>query len=185
MAGNVELNPGPCGFRKCQKQVAIKYKTCTNCGLFFNSRKSTEAKRTQWNKDYLLSNQKMEILAQRKETYCKHAEEFKIASNMNYDANPTRKLVTSCARYKINHEEKKAASIAKYKMNPEKQKAASSARYKINPEKRRQLLARYKINPEKQKAASLARYKINPEKKKAASVAKYKSNPEKQKAAFS
>ena len=54
----------------------------------------------------------MEILAQRKETYSKHGEKFKIASKMNYDANPTQKLVTSRARYKINHEEKKAASVA-------------------------------------------------------------------------
>ena len=60
---------------------------------------------------------------------------------MNYDANLTRKLMTSCARYKINPEEKKAALyVARYKINPEKQKAASVARYKINPENRRQLL---------------------------------------------
>ena len=55
MAGDVELNPGPRGFRKCpqcEQQVPIKCKTCTNCGLSFNARKSTEAKRFQWNKDY-------------------------------------------------------------------------------------------------------------------------------------
>ena len=152
MAGDVELNPGPRGFRKCpqcEQQVPIKCKTCTNCGLSFNARKSTEAKRSQWNKDYY-QTKKMEILAQRKETYSKHAEEFKIASKMNYDANPTRKLVTSCARYKINPEKQKAASVARYKINPEKQKAAS--------------IAKYKINPEKEKAAYVARYKINPEK---------------------
>ena len=120
----------------------------------------------------------------RKETYSKHAEEFKIASKMNYDANPTRKLVTACARYKINPEEKKAASVARYKINPEKQKTAYVARYKINPEKQKAAsVARYKINPEKQKAASVARYKINPEKQKTAYVARYKINPEKQKAA--
>ena len=48
MAGDVELNPGPRGFRKCpqcEQQVPIKRKTCTNCGLSFNARKSTEAKR--------------------------------------------------------------------------------------------------------------------------------------------
>ena len=84
MAGDVELNPGPRGFRKCpqcEQQVPIKCKTCTNCGLSFNARKSTEAKKTQWNKDYY-QTQKIEILAQRKETYSKHAEEFKIASKM-------------------------------------------------------------------------------------------------------
>ena len=185
MAGDVELNPGPRGFRKCpqcEQQVPIKCKTCTNCGLSFTSRKSTEAKKTQRNKDYY-QTKKMEILAQRKETYSKHAEEFKIASKMNYDANPTRKLVTACARYKINPEEKKAASVARYKINPEKQKAASTAKYKINPEKQKTAyVARYKINPEKQKAASVARYKSNPEKQKAVSVARYKINPEKQKA---
>ena len=55
MAGDVELNPGPRGFRKCpqcEQQVPIKCKTCTNCGLSFNARKSTEAKKTQRNKDY-------------------------------------------------------------------------------------------------------------------------------------
>ena len=55
MAGDVELNPGPRGFRKCpqcEQQVPIKCKTCTNCGLSFNSRKSTEAKKTQRKKDY-------------------------------------------------------------------------------------------------------------------------------------
>ena len=72
-------------------------KTCTNCGLSFNSCKSTEAKKTQWNKD-CYQTKTLEILGQRKETYSKHAEEFKISSKMNYDANPTRKLVTSCAR---------------------------------------------------------------------------------------
>ena len=171
MAGDVELNPGPRGFRKCpqcEQQVPIKCKTCTNCGVSFNSRKSTEAKKTQWNKDYY-QTKKFDILAQRKETYSKHTEEFKIASKTNYDANPTRKLVTACARYKINPEEKKADSVARYKINPEKQKTA--------------YVARYKINPEKQKAASVARYKINPEKQKAASVARYKINPEKQKTA--
>ena len=186
MAGDVELNPGPRGFRKCpqcEQQVPVKCKTCTNCGLSFTSRKSTEAKKTQWNKDYY-QTKKMEILAQRKETYSKHAEEFKIASKMNYDANPTRKLVTACARYKINPEEKKAASVARYKINPEKQKTAYVARYKINPENQKAAsVARYKINPEKQKAASVARYKINPEKQKTAYVARYKINPEKQKAA--
>ena len=186
MAGDVELNPGPRGFRKCpqcEQQVPIKCKTCTNCGLSFTSRKSTEAKKTQRNKDYY-QTKKMEILAQRKETYSKHAEEFKIASKMNYDANPTRKLMTACARYKINPEEKKAASVARYKINPEKQKAASIAKYKINPEKQKAAsVARYKINPEKQKTAYVARYKINTEKQKAASIVKYKINPEKQKAA--
>ena len=42
MAGDVELNPGPRGFRKCpqcEQQVPIKCKTCTNCGLSFNSLK--------------------------------------------------------------------------------------------------------------------------------------------------
>ena len=65
-----------------------KMQTCTNCarGLSFNSRKSTEAKKTQWNKDYY-QTKKFEILAQRKKTYSKHAEEFKIASKMNYDTN--------------------------------------------------------------------------------------------------
>ena len=51
MADDVELNPGSCGFRKCpqcQQQVALK---CTNYGLPFNSHKSTEAKRIQWNKE--------------------------------------------------------------------------------------------------------------------------------------
>ena len=91
------------------------------------------------NKDYY-QNKKLENLAQRKEAYSKHDEEFKIASKMNYDANLTWKLVTSCARYKINPEEKKAASVARYKLNTEKQKAASLARYKINPEYRRQFL---------------------------------------------
>ena len=186
MASDVELNPGPRGFRKCpqcEQQVPIKCKTCTNCGLSFNSRKSTEAKKTQRNKDYY-QTKKMEILAQRKETYSKHVEEFKVASKMNYDANPTRKLVTACARYKINPEETKAASVARYKINPEKQKAASVARYKINPEKQKAAsVARYKINPEKQKIAYVARYKINPGKQKAASVARYKINPEKQKVA--
>ena len=43
-------------------------------------------KKTQRNKDYY-QTKKLEILAQRKETYSKHAEEFKIASKMNYDAN--------------------------------------------------------------------------------------------------
>ena len=41
MAGDVELNPGPRGFRKCpqcEQQVPIKCKTCTNCGLSFTSR---------------------------------------------------------------------------------------------------------------------------------------------------
>ena len=63
----------------------------------------------------------MEILAQRKETYSKHAEEFKIASKMNYDANPTRKLVPSCARYKINPEEKKAEPGIKSTLRSRKQ----------------------------------------------------------------
>ena len=47
MAGDVELNSGPRGFRKCpqcEQQVPIKCKTCTNCELSFNSCKSTEAK---------------------------------------------------------------------------------------------------------------------------------------------
>ena len=161
MAGDVELNPGPRGFRKCPQceQVLHQCKTCTNCGLSFNSRKSTEAKKTQWNKDYY-QTKKLEILAQKKETYSKHAEKFKIASKMNYDANPTRKSVTSCARYKINRVEKKAASVARYKINPDKQKAAS--------------IAKYKINPEEQKVASIAKNKINHEKRKAVSKAEYK-----------
>ena len=113
---------------------------------------------------------KMEILVHRKETYTKHAKEFKIASKIIYDANPTWKLVISCARYKINPEVKKAASVARYKINPGKQKAVSIAKYKINPEKQKAaFLARYKINPEKQKAASIAKY---PEKQKAASLAR-------------
>ena len=79
-------------------------------------------------------------MAQGKETYSKHAEEFKIASKMNYDTNPTQKLVTSGARYKINQSGKKAAY--RYTINPQKQKAAG----------------KYKINPKKQKAVSAARY---------------------------
>ena len=65
MAGDVELNPGPRGFRKCpqcEQQVPIKGKTCTNCGLSFNSRKSTEAKKIQRNKDYY-QTKKLEILS--------------------------------------------------------------------------------------------------------------------------
>ena len=37
MAGDVELNPGPRGFRKCpqcEQQVPIKCKTCTNWIIF-------------------------------------------------------------------------------------------------------------------------------------------------------
>ena len=67
MAGDVELNPGPRGFRKCPQceQVPIKCKTCTNCGLSFNARKSTEAKRTQWNKNY---HQTKKLLREKKPT---------------------------------------------------------------------------------------------------------------------
>ena len=56
MAGDVELNPGPRGFRKCpqcQQDIPIKSKLCGNCGLPQNSHRSIEAtKRTQWNKQY-------------------------------------------------------------------------------------------------------------------------------------
>ena len=99
MAGDVELNPGPCGFRKCpqcQQDIPIKSKTCGNCGLPQNSRKSIEMKRTQWNKQY--QSQKIEILAQRRENYNKHAEELKVVSKMNYDANPKRKKATHCIK---------------------------------------------------------------------------------------
>ena len=184
MAGDVELNPGPRGFRKCpqcQQDIPIKSKTCGNCGLPQNSHKSIETKRTQWNKQYYQS-QKIEILAQRRENYNKHAEELKAVSKMNYDANPKRKKATSCARYKSNPEKKKLASCARYKSNPEKKKLASCTRYKSNPEKMK-LASRtqYKINPQKQKLASRTQYKINPEKRKLASCARYKSNPEKKK----
>ena len=40
MAGDVELNPGPRGFRKCpqcQQDIPIKSKLCGNCGLPQNS----------------------------------------------------------------------------------------------------------------------------------------------------
>ena len=49
---------------------------------------------TQWNKNYY-QTKKLEILVQGKATYSKHAEEFKIASKINYDTNLTQKLVTS------------------------------------------------------------------------------------------
>ena len=77
MAGDVELNPGPRGFRKCPQCQQDIPKTCGNCGLPQNSRKSIETKRTQWNKQYYQS-QKIEILAQRRENYNKHAEELKV-----------------------------------------------------------------------------------------------------------
>ena len=45
MAGDVELNPEPRGFRKCpqrQQDIPIKSKTCGNCGLLQNSCNSME-----------------------------------------------------------------------------------------------------------------------------------------------
>ena len=71
MAGDVELNPGPRGFRKCpqcEQQVPIKCKTCTSCGLSFNACKSTEAKRSQWNKDYYQTKKRKFWLREKKPT---------------------------------------------------------------------------------------------------------------------
>ena len=163
MAGDVELNPGPRGFRKCpqcQQDIPIKSKTCGNCGLPQNSRKSIETKRTQWNKQYYQS-QKIEILAQR-ENYNKHAEELKVVSKMNYDANPKRKKATSCARYKINPQKQKLASRTQYKINPQKQKLASRTQYKINPQKQKLTsVSRYKTNAVKLKSVFKANYERN------------------------
>ena len=136
MAGDVELNPGPRGFRKCPKceqQVPIKCKTSLTVDYL-----STLANLKQKG----LNGIRITMKPKKWKFWLreKNAEKFKIASMMNYDANSTWKLVTSRGRYKINLEEKKAASVARHKINPEKQKAASAVKYKINPRKRRQLL---------------------------------------------
>ena len=88
------------------KQDAIKGKTCTN--VDYLSILANLLKQKELNGIRITIKQRLRV----KETYSKHAEEYKIAGKMNYDANPTRMLVTSCARCKINPEKKKKASLA-------------------------------------------------------------------------
>ena len=87
MAGDVELNPGPCGFKKvstmsqCQQEIAIRSKTCSNCGLPQNSRKSIEAIMNFWLKEEKITR----LLSCAR---CKRREKQKLASRTRYKMNP-------------------------------------------------------------------------------------------------